>query len=104
MREVLKLARATGDTGGILKRFLEMKKVKTHDDLAVTKNNPAQDIVESLRERYEVDCKWRDLWVCLLNKPNSNRLESRQDAIERKAVIANNRITSLMLLFDAACE
>jgi hypothetical protein len=53
---------------------------------------------------YEKAFTWRDLWNRLSNrKPKSERgrLQSRHDRIERRAMIANNRIAYLMREIDA---
>lgn len=77
-------------------------KIKSVSDLTGMQPTP-KELVEKLQSRYEIDSKWREAWCALANKFERNRLQSRQEAIERKATLANNRIRVLMLRFDAAC-
>lgn len=67
------------------------------------KTAPPQSFTDELKARYEIDCKWRAAWVAMANKFEKGRLQSRQEAIERKAALANSRIFVLMKRFDAAC-
>lgn len=49
---------------------------------------------------YERLFKWRELWMRLSSKKEPGRLQVRQEAIERRASIANDRIGTLMRMFD----
>lgn len=78
-------------------------KIKTTTELAGL-NQPPQEVVDALMARYDIDFKWRAAWIKLSNKREAGgRLQVKQEAIERKAVLANNRIGALMRKFDAAC-
>lgn len=57
---------------------------------------------QEFRARYEIDYKWRDAWLKLLNTREPNRLQSREDRIARRANLANNRIAKLMRDYDKA--
>lgn len=53
------------------------------------------------QSEYERLFRWRARWTNLSNKQEPGRLQSRQDAIERRAAIANNRIGALIHRYDA---
>lgn len=59
-----------------------------------------QSALPSELNEYERLFAWRAAWQALANKFESNRLQSRQERIERKAVICNNKIHALMRAFD----
>jgi hypothetical protein len=56
--------------------------------------------IDEMKARYELDYKWRKAWTKLACKHELGRLQSRQEKIERRARIANNRIAALMHQFD----
>lgn len=45
-------------------------------------------------------CFWRSSWLKLASKYERNRLQSRQERIERRAAICNLKIAFLMRAFD----
>lgn len=49
---------------------------------------------------YERLNEWRRRWAVLANKREPGRLQRRQEAIERRHGIANDRIGALMRAFD----
>jgi hypothetical protein len=51
---------------------------------------------------YDLLCFWRSSWLKLAYRYEHNRLQSKQERIERRATIANNKIGKLMLDFDAS--
>lgn len=56
-----------------------------------------------LHHRYELDFKWRCAWNTLAHITELGkkvRLQSKQEYIERRAQIANERIAKLMRDFD----
>lgn len=55
--------------------------------------------IDEIKARYEIDDKWREAWTKLACKYETGRLQSRQEKIERRARIANNRIAALMHQF-----
>jgi hypothetical protein len=56
--------------------------------------------VDEIKARGEIDDKWRSAWTKLACKHEPGRLQSKQEKIERRARIANNRIAALMHQFD----
>lgn len=62
---------------------------------AMDKTATAEDLAEYARLR-----SWRARWGALANKREPGRLQSRQERIERRAVICNNKIRALMRDFD----
>lgn len=50
---------------------------------------------------YEKAFRWRDAWTRLAARKDRGRLQSRQEAIERRAKLANGRIANLMHRFDS---
>lgn len=58
------------------------------------------DALKEYQQEYVRLANWRELWLRLSNKPEHGRLQTRQEAIERRAWIANNRIGQLMQSFD----
>lgn len=52
------------------------------------------------RVEYERLYAWREWWMRLSNKHEPGRLQSRQDAIERRADIVNRRIGALIPQFN----
>lgn len=56
---------------------------------------------EEYQQEYERLYRWRERWNRLSNKHEPGRLQSRQEAIERRGAIANNRILALMRAYDA---
>lgn len=56
--------------------------------------------IDEIKRRLEIEWKWRDAWVSLSCKNEPNRLQSRQDRIERKAGLANKRIKRLVKQLD----
>ena len=56
---------------------------------------------EEFQQEYERLFKWRELWTRLANTFRKGpRLQSRQEAIERRASLANNLIGRLMREYD----
>jgi hypothetical protein len=55
---------------------------------------------EELLKRYDIDCKWRTAWTRKSNKKDWGRLQVTHDRIERKCMLANNRIGVLMKHWD----
>jgi len=51
---------------------------------------------EFFEAEYDRLYKWRERWTTLANKREPGRLQSRQEAIERRASIANNKIGALL--------
>jgi len=54
---------------------------------------------EFFEAEYERLYRWREQWTRLastLHRSERGRLQSRQEAIERRAAIANNRIGALL--------
>ena len=56
--------------------------------------------IDEIRERGEIDFKWRQAWTKLSCLPEPGRLQVKQEKIERKALHANYRIANLMRQFD----
>lgn len=52
------------------------------------------------RAAYEQLCLWRSAWLKLACKFERNRLQSRQERIERRAATCNLKIALLMRTFD----
>ena len=52
------------------------------------------------RSRYNLDDFWRTGWNRFANKPERNRLQTKQEYIERRANMANRRIGKLMRDYD----
>lgn len=50
---------------------------------------------------YDRLCFWRGAWLKLANKRVPNRLQSKQERIERRSQIANIKIGKLMRDYDA---
>jgi len=66
---------------------------------------PPPDLIEKLKNRYEIDFRWRAAWGIFAHKKEScGRLQSKQEYIERRAKIADTRIAALMIQYDAACS
>lgn len=49
-----------------------------------------------LKRKYNTADFWRINWMRLANKSEQNRLQSKQERIERRAVRANNRIGRIL--------
>lgn len=49
---------------------------------------------------YERLFAWRARWQCLARKPETGRLQSCQDRIERRADVCNRKIHALMRNYD----
>lgn len=56
--------------------------------------------LEEYQAEYERLFSWRAAWTALAAKLEPGRLQVRQEAIERRARIADNKIRRLMLAFD----
>lgn len=54
-----------------------------------------------IEARYELDYSWRAAWGKLASKLERGRLQLRQERIEHRAKLANNRIGRLMAEFDS---
>jgi hypothetical protein len=52
------------------------------------------------RAEYERLAAWRARWVALASKREPGRLQSRQERIERRALVCNLKITKVMHSFD----
>lgn len=58
--------------------------------------------LQEYQTEYERLFQWRERWIGLSSKREPGRLQTRQEAIERRASIANNRIGALIQKYDAA--
>ena len=56
--------------------------------------------IDEIRARGEIDFKWRDAWVALAYNHEPGRLQTKQEAIERRAGLANIRIKKSIQLFE----
>lgn len=63
--------------------------------------NTSTRTVEEIRKRGELDQAWRSAWGKLACTLEPGRLQSRQERIEHRATLANNRVRRLMAEFDA---
>lgn len=67
-----------------------------------------ESAIVAIKERYELDFRWRETWIRLSTHRGRARARLRtqrqQEAIERKARLANNRIRVLMRRFDEIRE
>lgn len=52
------------------------------------------------RAEYERLSAWRARWTALASKREPGRLQSRQERIERRALVCNLRIANVMHAFD----
>lgn len=52
------------------------------------------------RSEYERLATWRARWVALASKREPGRLQSRQERIERRALVCNLKIAKVMHAFD----
>jgi len=60
-------------------------------------------VVQLMMERYDKDAAWRSAWNALANSDRRKgrwNLQTQQEYIEHRAVLANNRIAKLMHDFD----
>src|SRR5215217_84599 len=55
---------------------------------------------EEYEQEYDRLFKWRERWTRLASRPEPDRLQTRQEAIERRAAIADGRIRALMSAYD----
>jgi hypothetical protein len=55
---------------------------------------------DEYEQEYDRLFKWRERWTRLAHKHEAGRLQTRQEAIERRALIADNRIRALMRAYD----
>ena len=58
--------------------------------------------LDSFHAEYEQGYRWRKAWMALANKGEPNRLQSKQERIEHRAVLANGRVGKAMRAMDAA--
>ncbi len=73
------------------------------NEMAQDAKRPFDRLVIHLKQRYEVDFKWRDAWTRLADKADPGRLAVTQEYIERRAMKANIRIKKLMEEYDYLC-
>lgn len=53
-------------------------------------------------KEYEQGHRWRAAWQKLASRTEPNRLQSRQERIEHRAILANGRVARAMRAMDAA--
>jgi len=70
------------------------------NEIAQDAKRPFDRLVIRLKERYEIDYRWRDAWNKLANKADKPRLTTTQEYIELRARKANIRIKKLMEEYD----
>ena len=78
----------------------ELDNCMSHKPAAVIAEKIKKYALASELAEYERLFAWRAAWSALANKFEPNRLQSRQERIERKAVICNSKIRALMHAFD----
>ena len=58
--------------------------------------------LDSIQHEYDQGCRWRAAWLALAKTPEPNRLQAKQERIERRAVLANGRVGRAMRAADTA--